>query len=477
MRPGKVDSPTNSTWYTTTTRPGLRNSCPAARSIGRAQRGAVTIAALASSDVTLLRVVSRWEVVALSVNDVVGSGIYLLPAAAALLLGPASLWAVPAAGLCALLVVLCFAEAGSLFDRAGGAYVYATAAFGEFAGFQVGWMTWIARVASAAGLSAGFAQALTGVWSGAGAGSGQVLAIALPLVALTFINVAGVKHGARAAVVLVVCKGLPLLVLIAIGLTAMEWGRPATVAAPPAPEFGSAALLLLFAYAGFENTAAPAGEYRHPRRDVPFALLVMIGGVTIIYTLVQLVALAIVPNLPASQTPLADAAGILIGPSGVWLLTLGALFSILGTNNNTVLAGSRYLYALAERGRLPSVFAAVHPRFRTPWIALTTQTAVALPLALTGTFAELAALSVVARMATYIGTAAAVPVLRRKMPDAPRTVRLPGGATIPIAALAVCGVFLSSATTRNLVAGAVALAVGAVIYVAGGRGNLRLPRL
>jgi amino acid transporter len=258
-----------------------------------------------------------------------------------------------------------------------------------------------------------------------------------------------------------------LIFLIALGVFAVEWDRLRPQTIPDAGSAGEAALLLLFAYAGFENTAAAAGEYRQPRRDVPFALLVMIAGVTAIYTLVQITALGILPDPAASATPLADTAGILIGPAGVWLLTAGALFSILGTNNNTVLAGGRYLYALAEQGRLPRVFARVHPRFRTPWIALLTLTVVALPLALSGTFVELAALSVVARMATYIGTAAAVPVLRRTMPATPRTIRLPGGAAIPAAALAVCVVFLSSATTRNLAAGAIALAAGAIIYLAG----------
>ena len=122
------------------------------------------------SQPTLSRVVSRWEVVALSINDVVGSGVYLLPASAAMLLGPASVWAVPVAGVCVLFVVLCFAEAASLFDRPGGAYVYTRAAFGEFIGFEVGWMTWIARITSEASIAAGFRQALTGVWPAASDG-------------------------------------------------------------------------------------------------------------------------------------------------------------------------------------------------------------------------------------------------------------------------------------------------------------------
>jgi len=413
----------------------------------------------------LLRVVSRWEIVALSVNDVIGSGVYLvLPVAAAALLGPASVWAILAAGGAVLLLVLCFAEAGSLFDRAGGAYVYTRAAFGRFVGFEVGWMTWIARVASVAGLSVFFARAVGFLWEGARSGAGRWATILLPLAALTAINVVGVKSGARTAVVLAWGKVLPLALFVAVGAFGIVWSRVFPVPMPAQGHFREAALLVLFAYAGFENTAAPAAEFRNPRRDVPFALIVMIAIVTGIYVLVQLVAIGTIPNLGASETPLADAARQMMGPIGGFLLTLGAALSVLGTNNNTILSGPRYLYALAEAGALPTFFARVHPRYRTPHVAILTQSAIAAALMLTGTAEELAELSVIARLATYIGTAAAVPVLRHKMPATSRTFRLPGGLLIPAAALAVCVVFLSAAKVQNLVAGAIALAAGALIF-------------
>jgi basic amino acid/polyamine antiporter, APA family len=419
---------------------------------------------------TLAPVVSRWQVVSISANDVIGSGVYLLPAAAALALGTASVWAVLAAGALVLMLVLCFASAGSLFDRPGGAYVYTREAFGDFVGFEVGWMTWIARITSAASLSNGIAKAMTAVWSGAGTGPGRALIIAAVLGLLTFINVAGVKYGARAAVFLILSKLVPLLLVIAVGVFAIDWSRVFPIATPESSgDLGEAALLLLFAYAGFENTAAPASEYKNPRRDVPFALIVMIIGVTALYTTIQLVALGVVPNLAASKTPLADAAAILFGQAGIVLLTVGGVLSILGTANNSVLAGGRYLYALAERGHLPRLFAGVHPTARTPWIALLTVFCIALPLALSGTFERLAALSIIARMATYIGTAAAVPILHRKLPATEQAIRLPGGPVIPIAALVVCVIFLSSAQAQSLIAGAIALAVGAAIYAVGGR--------
>ncbi len=416
---------------------------------------------------------------ALSINDVVGSGVYLiLPVAAAQLLGPASVWAILAAGFAVLLLVLCFAEAGSLFDKPGGAYVYTRAAFGEFVGFEVGWMTWIARVASIASLSVFFSRAVGYLWDGANHGFGQAATIVAELALLTWINVRGVKSGARTAVVLAFGKLIPLVLLVLVGVFAIDWSRVFPVPAPASGNFTKAALLVLFAYAGFENTPAAAGEYRNPQRDVPFALIVQIVIVTAIYTLVQLTAIGTLPGLGVSKTPLADAGRLLLGPFGGLLLTVGAALSVLGTNNNTVLAGPRYLYALAESGRLPRVFAKIHPQYRTPYVAILTQSGIALALIAAdfaihtvrpsafGVAENLAVLSAIARLATYIGTCLAVPVLRRKMPATPRTIRLPGGPLIPILALAVCLVFLSAAEKKNFIAGAIALAVGALIYTA-----------
>lgn len=423
---------------------------------------------------------------ALSVNDVVGSGVYLiLPVAAAQLLGPASVWAILVAGFGVLLLVLCFAEAGSLFDKPGGAYVYTRAAFGEFVGFEVGWMTWIARIASVASLAVFFSRAVGYLWDGANHGLGQAVTIVVEVGFLTWINVRGVKSGARTAVVLAFGKLVPLLILVSVGLFAIDWSRVFPVPAPASGNFTKAALLVLFAYSGFENTAAPAGEFKNPKRDVPFALIVQIAIVTAIYTLVQLTAIGTLPDLGVSKTPLADAGRLLLGPLGGVLLTVGAALSVLGTNNNTILAGPRYLYALADSGRLPRVFAKIHPRYRTPYVAILTQSGIAMALiaidsllhawrpGALGVAEELAVLSAIARLATYIGTCLAVPVLRRKLPSTPRAIRLPGGPAIPIAALAICLLFLSAAEKRNFIAGAVALAVGALVYVSRGRAASR----
>ena len=442
---------------------------------------------------TLARPVSRYQVVALAVNAVVGSGIYLLPAAAAALLGWASLAAVALAAGAVLLVVLCFAEASSHFDRTGGAYLYTQEAFGDLVGFEVGWMTWLARVASAASLAAGFAQALAFLWPAAAEGGTRAAMVTLPLVALTAVNLAGVRLGAGTAVALVLAKVVPLVVFVVAGVAAFLPRTFYSQVALPSPAgdlatLGQAALLLLFAYAGFENTTAAAGEYRDPRRDVPFALVTQLAVVTLLYLAVQAVALGTLPDLGTSTAPLAEAAGRFLGGAGVALLGVGGVISILGTLNDSVLAGPRYLYALARDGYGPRFLARVHPRFRTPAAAILTQAAVTLPLALTGSFVGLAALSVVARLATYFGTAAAVPVLRRRAgksgvgeskadqpdhaaageepaPDA-RPWRLPGGPAIPVAACLLSLGLAASAELANLVAAAAALLVGLVIWAA-----------
>ncbi|MDQ1091630.1 APA family basic amino acid/polyamine antiporter [Xanthomonas sacchari] len=415
----------------------------------------------------LVRAVSRWQIVGLSINDVIGSGIYLLPAATAALLGPLSLWAVLLAGVAVALLVLCYAQAASYFDEPGGSYLYAREAFGRFAGFEIGWMIWLTRISSAAALSNGLADAVVRFWPAA-AGGGVRLGIVIgSLGLLTAINVIGVKSAARTGVALVIGKLVPLLLFVAIGAFYVDWSWAFSGKTPDPRDVGNlgeAALLLLFAYAGFENIPAAAGEYRNPRRDVPFALITMIVTVTLIYAAVQVVAQGTLPNVAQSATPLADAASGFGGEALALILTVGATISILGTTSNTVMLGPRFLFALAKDGYGPAFLARVHPRFRTPAAAILLQGVLSLALAVSGSFVQLALLSMVTRLFAYIGTAAAVLVLARRYRDRPGALRLPGGPLIPLAALLLALALLLSASWQNLAAAAVALLIGALFY-------------
>src|SRR5688500_9830376 len=197
--------------------------------VGRASfsdtRATDPMSTVTATQPTLKRAVSRWEIVGLALNDVIGSGVYLLPAAAAALLGAASVWAVLLAGFAVLLLVLCFAEAASYFDEPGSGYLYTREAFGAFIGFEVGWMTWLARIASVASLSNGFALALGYLWPAASAGTGRIGVIAGSIALLTWINVVGVKSGARTAVAFTIAQIVPLLVFVVAGVFAVDWGR------------------------------------------------------------------------------------------------------------------------------------------------------------------------------------------------------------------------------------------------------------
>jgi len=412
----------------------------------------------------LLRAVSRWQVVGLAVNDVVGSGIYLLPAAVAALIGPVSVWAVVFAGLAVALLVLCFAEASSYFDQPGGAYLYTREAFGNFVAFEVGWMTWLSRVAALASLANGLVLASGYLWPAAESGWIRVAILCGIILLLAWINIRGVKAGARTAAALAIAKILPLIFFIVVGAWSIEGSRLVVPEMPHSSSMGRAALLLLFAYGGYESTPAAAGEYRNPRRDLPFALLFMVLTVTLIYTAVQVVAMGTLPDLAQSSSPLADAAGRFAGHWGAGLLTLGAVLSILGIMSSSTLTGPRYLLALARDGYGPHWIARVHRSYRTPALAIVMQTAVVVPLALSGSFVYLATLTVISRLAANVGTAAAIPILRRRLADRKGAVRLPLGPTIPLAALVLSIALLVSAAATNLIPVLGALAIGAVIY-------------
>lgn len=417
----------------------------------------------------LVRAVSRWQIVGLSINDVIGSGIYLLPAAAAVLLGPMSLWAVLLAGLAVALLVLCYAQAASYFDQPGGSYLYAREAFGRFAGFEIGWMIWLTRISSAAALGNGLADALAPLWPAAGqSGLARTLVIVASLGGLTAINVIGVKSAARTGVALAIGKLVPLALFVGIGLFYVNWGAAfsgGTPALHDAGNLGQAALLLLFAYAGFENIPAAAGEYRNPQRDVPFALITMIITVTLIYALVQVVAQGTLPQPITDNMPVSDAAQQFGGHWLALVLVIGAVVSILGTTSNTVMLGPRFLYALARDGYGPAFLARIHPRFHTPAAAIVVQFVISLALALSGSFAGLALLSMVTRLLAYIGTAAAVLVLARRYRSRPGALKLPGGPLIPVLALLLSVGLLLSASWQNLLAVGVALSIGALIYL------------
>ncbi len=438
----------------------------------------------------LRRALGRWDLTAIGVNQVIGSAIFLLPADVARLVGPWGPLAFLAVGLLSLLIALCFAEAGSRFEKTGGPYLPARAAFGRFVGFEVGWMMWFTRVTSQASVANGLALALAFYWPALATGLPRMSLIAALTMALTWINVRGIKQSSWFVNALTIGKLAPLTLFILAGIWYIEPSRFAEMPAVTQQQLSSALILLIFAYGGYEVTGVLAGEAANPRRDVPFAFVATLITVSIVMSLTSLVATGVLPDLGASRTPLADGAAIFLGAAGALMVSIGSAISVTGNNMGQILNGSRTLFALAENGDLPKWFAKVHPDYRTPSNAILFTAVVALTLALTGSFVALAAVSAIARLVMYLAVCASTLVLRKHdreiaaQGDSPFPVRhsfseggsdldgavapakftVPLGPVIPVVASIVAMAILAGASQAQLLAGAAALAAGAVLY-------------
>jgi amino acid transporter len=396
-----------------------------------------------------VRGIRRWDTVALVINSVIGAGIFGLPARVFGLAGTYSLLAYLLCAVLVVLMVLCFAEVSSRFDTTGGPYLYARHAFGSTAGFQMGWLLWLARVTAFAALANLWVDYLGFFWPGAAAYRGGV--ITAMVLGFTLINVIGVRSSALLIDVFTIGKLLPLALFIGVGLFAVDPSRFAAGAgAPPGfSAFSDAVLLLVFAFSGFEMAVIPSGEQSDPRRHLPFALLAGIGVVVVFYILIQVVSIGTLPELAASPRPLADAGARFLGPAGAALIAAGALVSVSGTLNSIVLVAPRLLFAMAEQKQLPAVFAATHARFRTPWLAILVTSAVELVLTLEGTFISALSISTVIRLIAYAGTCVALPMLRRRSDVPPAGFRAPAGTAVAVAAVALCVWLVSSSASAR----------------------------
>ena len=395
--------------------------------------------------VGLVRAIGRWDLTASVVNAVVGSAIFGMPAAVAALTGQWSPLAVLAAGLGIFPIVLCFAEVGSRFDAGGGPYLYAREAFGPGAGFQVGWLLLWTRLLSGAAVLNVLVAYLGELVPWVGTGAGRAITMTAAVALVTAINVRGVRQAAWSVNLFTIAKLLPLLLVIVIGLVRLDRGILASQAVA-APGWTEAVLLLVFAYGGFESSVIAAGETRRPREDTAFALVVAMLAITTLYALVQLAVVGTLPGAAGSRAPIADTLRVALGSGGTALGSAAAVISTYGWLTGFALLMPRVLHSMAERGELPAAFARVHPRFRTPWVAVLFCSAVALALGLWGTFTTTAVLSAVVRLLIYVVTCAALVRLRRRG-GSPAGFTLPGGPGFALVGVAFAAWLLS---TRNL---------------------------
>jgi amino acid transporter len=422
---------------------------------------------MVDSTPTLRRELGRWDLTAIGVNQVIGGGVFALPAALALNAGSWSWWMVAAVGVASMLIALSFAEVSSRFDGTGGPYLYTRAAFGRFLAFEVGWMMWFTRAASWASVITVLIASLGFYWPGVTANPTRSLLITGIIVVLAAINIRGIKQSSFVVNVLTAGKLIPLVVFIAVGVFYVDLAYLAEPAQVTFTQLSTSALLLIFAFGGYEVVPVPGGEAKDPRTAIPFALIMTIVIVAVIMTAAQFVALGTLPSLPVSKTPLADAASRFMGPFGAAMITLGAVMSTSGNNMGQALSGSRNLYALAEQRDLPRFFGYVHPGFRTPVNAILVTASVSLVLALSGSFAALAAASAVSRLLVYVATCASTLRLRNprfQREVSPATFTVPGGPVIPSLAIVFALAILFGATRQQLISGTSALVAGGVLY-------------
>ncbi len=413
----------------------------------------------------LIRGIRKWDLVAVTINGIIGAGIFGLPAKVFALIGSYSLIAFVACALVVTLIVLCFAEVGSRFDETGGPYLYAREAFGLTVAFEVGWLIWLARLTAFAANCNLMISYLAFFWAPANSTMPRALIITGTVLSLTALNVFGVRQAAIASNLFTVGKLIPMLIFVAAGLFFLNPHAFALGAGPSAGAFSQSVLLLIYAFTGFEMAAIPAGEIRNPQTHLPRALLISIAVVACTYILIQIVCIGTLPELAASQKPLADAAQRFMGTTGAAIISAGAIISIAGNLNIVLLSGSRVPFAIAEQKQLPEVFAAIHRRFSTPHIAIVVTAGVMLVLTLRSSFVAALTISAIARLVTYAVTCAALPVLRRRSGVPVAMFKVRGGPIIAVAALILAVWLLANSTLREAVTAVIAAAGGIIIYL------------
>lgn len=408
----------------------------------------------------LLRGLTRFDVTALTINSVVGAGVFALPAGLAVSSGRWSLAVVFAAFAVVAVLALSLAEVASRFDVTGGPQVYAQATFGPLAGFTVGWLFTVSRFASHALIAQVMLDYAGALWPALDGYWPRTIAFTLVMLVLTVLNLRGVRRGAWAGNVLTVAKLLPLVAIALAGLWFAGWeSMPASEPRQPGG-LAEGLQLALFACFGFEVAAIVAGEMRDPRRDLAFSILTGLGLACVLYLLLMLASFGVLADTAAHARPLVKVAEHFFGPTGATLMAVAAVVSCAGGLAVSMLTSPRNMFALGEAGDLPRSFAAVHASWRTPHVAILAFALISWLVTITGTFRYLLELFVISRMLAYGSTCLALIVLRRR--EGPAPAPMPGGPVIAALALAACAAIVTTATLTSVRDVAIVIAIGFV---------------
>ena len=422
------------------------------------------------SEEKLPRNLGLWGIWMLVVNGLIGAGIFGLPSGAAALAGEYSILVYAFCALLILPIILCFAELGSYFRGTGGPIRYGTLAFGPFVGFQGGWLYYLARLISFSANTVLLTDSIAYFIDGAGTGTGRIISLAIICVSLSVINVLGSVESIRSMTLFTVIK-FAVLILLPLGgfvILGSEVIPSFDSPIPPSADLGAAALLLIYAFVGFEGAVVPAGEAKRPERDMPLGLLLGLAVVAVLYMVIQLVSQAAVPDLANSKTPLLDVSATLFGPVGAILLMVGVAASVLANLISSMFSATRVTYALSLEKSLPRWFGEVHSRFLTPANSVVFFGVAAFLLAAFGSFTVLAAMTVLSRLFLYGMSCAAIPKLRPQFRGEGRFI-LKGGYVIPVLGIAACVWLMLQVSERSIWMTAIFVGIGSILYWVGKR--------
>ena len=405
------------------------------------------------------------SIILLAMNSIIGSGIFLLPGEAYAIVGTSSLFVYIFVSVLVGAIALCFAEAAGLFKSNGGAYIYVKEAFGNWAGFEVGFMKYVVQIIAWATMAVGFVTALSAVWPSAGSGVFRVAIIVGLVGGLSVINSIGVDVTKYVNNLATIGKLVPMFVFIAVGIFFVKGGN----FLPVVPEggvsvsgFSEAVILIFYAFTGFEAVATAAEDMEEPKKNLPRAIAIVIACVAVIYFLVQFVSIGILgETLARTETPVVEAMSRFMGSGGGLLVTVGTLISIGGINIASSFHTPRGCLALAERNMLPEAVLRKNER-GTPVVAILVTAVLVIPLALSGSFTQLAVISTISRFAQYIPTCMAIIVFRKR--GMRSTFRVPFGYVLPILAVVVSVYLLANTELIKLVVGLGALLVIVPVY-------------
>jgi amino acid transporter len=419
-------------------------------------------------DHQLIRAIGIPGLTANIVNSTIGAGIFVLPALVAKGLGPAAPLAFLCCALAMVLFVTCFAIAGSRVSLTGGLYAYVEVAFGRYVGFLAGVLYGITALGAVAGVVNVLVNSIAIVAPFLGNPVIRIVVMLAVYGLLVGINVRGVRGGAGAVTIVTFAKLLPLLLFIGAGIFFIHPANIGWSAWPSSKSLGDAVILLIFAFVGIEVALIPSGEVKNPARTVPRAAYLALVLTTIGYIMIQLVAQGTLGSDLANykDAPLAEAAAKFLGNMGRTTLLAGATISAFGFVTSDILSSPRMIFAFGRDGALPAWFAHVHPRYRSPDVAIITYAVLAFGLSVSGTFEQLAVLSNVAVLLMYLLCSAACWYLvQRNIRADGRPFNFPGMKIVPALAIIAIIWILAHATLWEFEVNGILLALASIVYL------------